>query len=151
MKYEVTCANKGCAYRPPTGMEHCGPYRQLVELESLMRLPDARCKACKEPALRLLQVANDNSQKFPLGRIELSPGVIKVVTPQMLAEALSRHRSGDWGDLSVSDKLTNEMGLEESSGIPNDVLVSLYKGSVELLVITERGRQQTSILLPEER
>lgn len=85
--------------------------------------------------------------KFPilhLGRIVATPGVLALgVDTNAL---LTRHVSGDWGDLDAEDKATNENGL-----LHGERLMSSYetpKGTV--WVITERDRSVTTLLLPED-
>lgn len=62
---------------------------------------------------------------------------------------LGRHQSGDWGDVSESDKKENELSLKEGFR-----LLSAYKlpndGGKVLWIITEADRSVTTILLPEE-
>ncbi len=85
---------------------------------------------------------------FPLGRVVATPGALK-----LLAEAgedplslLSRHCSGDWGELDAHDRRENELSLKNGWRI-----VSSYPvGEKKVWVITEADRSVTTILLPEE-
>jgi hypothetical protein len=85
---------------------------------------------------------------LPLGRIVATPGAL-----QVLVEAgedplhyLSRHASGDWGDLDYQDRRENELSLKRGWRI-----VSSYRmGEKIIWVITEADRSVTTILLPEE-
>lgn len=63
------------------------------------------------------------------------------------AAVLSRHVSGDWGDLSDEDKETNEQALKEGNR-----LLSSYDtdSGVKVWVITEWDRSVTTVLLPED-
>ena len=85
---------------------------------------------------------------FPLGRVVATTGALK-----MLVEAgedplslLSRHCSGDWGDVDTHDRRENERSIK------NDwrVLSSYPVGEGKVWIITEADRSVTTILLPEE-
>jgi hypothetical protein len=59
---------------------------------------------------------------------------------------LSRHRSGDWGDVPTEDALANE-----AAAIHGNRVISSYEVAGERLwVITEADRSATTFLLPEE-
>lgn len=87
--------------------------------------------------------------KFELGQVVATPGALQALAEaeQAPAEFLSRHASGDWGDLEESDKVENEFSLPRRLRI-----LSAYhttKGR-KLWVITEADRSSTCILLPSE-
>ena len=83
--------------------------------------------------------------RFPLGRIFATPGAIALNVD--LARYLRRHHCGDWGDeLCAEDKQANEHSLKDGTR-----LLSRYStpgGSI--YIITEAGRETTTILLPSE-
>ena len=87
---------------------------------------------------------------FSLGQtIVATPGAIEAMaaSDQTAAVFLSRHGSGDWGDLDENDKLLNDEAVKDDSRT-----FSAYhtaKGR-KLWVITEADRSSTCILLPEE-
>lgn len=60
---------------------------------------------------------------------------------------LSRHASGDWGELDEIDCRRNDRAVAEGTRI-----LSAYRTTkgVRLWVITEADRSATTILLPEE-
>ncbi len=83
-----------------------------------------------------------------LGRVVATTGALK-----MLAEAgedplslLSRHASGDWGELDAHDRRENERSLKNGWR----VLSAYPVGERKVWVITEADRSVTTILLPEE-
>lgn len=87
--------------------------------------------------------------RFSGGQLVATPGALSTladhgVSPMTL---LTRHFSGDWGDVSPDDAKANEMALVEGSR-----LLSRYAlaSSVSLWVITEWDRSATTILLPSE-
>lgn len=85
---------------------------------------------------------------LPLGRIVATPGAL-----QVLADAdedplhyLSRHASGDWGEIDKQDRRENELSLKHGWRV-----VSSYPvGDRCIWIITEADRSVTTILLPEE-
>ena len=85
---------------------------------------------------------------LPLGRVVATPGAL-----QLLREAgedplhlLSRHASGDWGELDPHDRRENGLALKHGRRI----LSSYPAGGGRVWVITEADRSVTTILLPEE-
>lgn len=86
---------------------------------------------------------------FQAGLLLMTPGVQKLVHDGTinLAHYLSRHLTGDWGDLDESDRRANIAALRDG-----DRLFSSYQVSpdVKLWIITEADRQATTALLPEE-
>ena len=51
---------------------------------------------------------------FPLGRVVATPGALKLLeeTGKHPHPYLSRHRSGDWGELDLHDRRENERSLK---------------------------------------
>jgi len=86
-------------------------------------------------------------EKFKLGQVVATQGALKELSREEISGALSRHASGDWGDLCKSDKKENEFALKEGFRI-----LSAYKSGKgkKFWVITEADRSATTVLLPEE-
>lgn len=88
-------------------------------------------------------------QRFPLGRILVTPGVLAALseTGESPQEFLHRHASGDWGEVCPEDQAENELALKEGFR-----LLSAYRTreGVRLWVVTEADREATTLLLPEE-
>jgi hypothetical protein len=59
---------------------------------------------------------------------------------------LSRHASGDWGELDAHDRRENGRALKNGRRI----LSSYPVGEQRVWVITEADRSVTTLLLPEE-
>lgn len=103
-------------------------------------------------AVRLPWILDLFKQKFQLGRTLMTPAAQDTFTEQELHKCLSRHSSGDWGDICKEDKRTNDDSLKHGSRI-----ISVYKfedGRV-LWIITEAEddngqRAATTMLLPDE-
>lgn len=91
------------------------------------------------------------SRKFPLGKTVATPGAIARMAAggTNATTLLSRHVSGDWGDICEEDEKQNEWALKN-----RERLMSVYPvgdlGSPKVWVITERDRSVTTILLPED-
>lgn len=73
---------------------------------------------------------------FSLGQIVATPGAIAalVEASQTPDELLSRHVSGDWGDLVAEDISENEYGLQHGLRIFSSYRLST---GVKLWIITE--------------
>ena len=87
-------------------------------------------------------------QKLPLGQVLATPGVLAIEGCDVLSmsELLSRHASGDWGDLCEEDKRDNDFAVADG-----DRVLSAYRlGGEKVWIITEADRSSTTILLPCE-
>jgi hypothetical protein len=93
---------------------------------------------------------------FPLGRVVATPGALAVMERLGIdpAALISRHVTGDWGDIHPDDRGLNEQALSDGSRI-----LSVYgKGGSDdrLWLITEAvadeagHRLATTILRPDE-
>ena len=88
-------------------------------------------------------------KKFELGAIEVSSAASDILTTNGLdlVPYLSRHQSGDWGDIDNANHLRNDWALEH-----NGVILSTYKlpNGVTILVNTTGDRSLTCVLLETE-
>ena len=84
---------------------------------------------------------------FQPGQIVATREALSVLSREDVMKALSRHLSGDWGDLSTEDKQENDFAVNNGFRI-----LSSYssKKGVKFWVITEAYRSVTTVLLPEE-
>jgi hypothetical protein len=86
---------------------------------------------------------------FQLGGIVATPGALDALgrDQERIADLISRHAIGDWGDLSVHDRKANNDALKDG-----ELLLSAYSIGlgVKIWIITERDRSVTTILLPRE-
>jgi hypothetical protein len=86
-----------------------------------------------------------STAKFRLGQIFMTPGASKL-DRNHVTEALKRHVSGDFGEVSDIDQEINEEAVKTG-----DRILSAYiSNGVRFWIITEAGREITTILLPEE-
>jgi hypothetical protein len=87
---------------------------------------------------------------FPLGQIVATPGALSALGGEGISSdaLLTRHVSGDWGELSEDDRRENELSIKEGFRI-----LSAYKlprTGAKLWIITEADRSVTTLLLPDE-
>ncbi len=87
--------------------------------------------------------------KFHLGQVVATPGVLEAFqnTGQSPSEFLTRHVSGDWGDLCSEDKQANEEALNDGGRIFSAYHLS---SDEKVWIITECDRSSTCVLLPSE-
>lgn len=92
---------------------------------------------------------NAPARLFNPGKTVATPGAFDAMSKNGVwpFDLLSRHTSGDWGDLSKEDRTANEQALKQGHR-----LLSAYKisGTLRVWIITECDRSATTILLPSE-
>ena len=86
---------------------------------------------------------------FKLGLLTATPGAIEELTKaeQFPQEFLSRHSRGDWGEMQEEDEKANDLAVMDGSRVFSAYLL---RTGVKIWVITEAGRHNTCILLPDE-
>jgi hypothetical protein len=86
---------------------------------------------------------------FDLGQLVATPGALAALekSGQSPMNFLSRHVTGDWGEIPEEDRKENQFSLEKGFR-----LMSSYKTTAQdvLWVITESNRTHTTLLLPSE-
>ena len=86
---------------------------------------------------------------FRLGETVVTIGALAVIADagHSPREFITRHGSGDWGELDPEDQAANREALELGLRI-----FSAYRASdgTKIWVITEADRSATTVLLPEE-
>jgi len=86
---------------------------------------------------------------FDLGQLVATPGALAALekSGQSPMEFLSRHVTGDWGEIPEDDRKKNQFSLEKGFR-----LLSSYRTSANdvVWVITESSRSHTTLLLPDE-
>ena len=93
--------------------------------------------------------------KFQLGKLAITPLAVKALelSSQIPVEFLSRHQSGDWGELCPEDKKANDEAIAfEGDPDKQQRVLSSYETILgdRVWVITEWDRSITTILLPED-
>jgi len=86
---------------------------------------------------------------FQLGQLVSTPGALDAFnrTGENAFSFLSRHMTGDWGDVPEED--TNENDFSVKNGFR---ILSVYrlKDDTRIWIITEADRSSTTVLLPSE-
>jgi hypothetical protein len=87
---------------------------------------------------------------FPLGQVVATPGAISLLEDNGLnpSDFLTRHVTGDFGDLCHEDKQANQEALVEGFRIFSSYFINDQED--KLWIITEADRSVTTLLLPEE-
>ena len=110
--------------------------------------------------MNILNITQDNEEKkeksyfctavpFSLGKVVYTQGIQHLLDEKLgvnLSIYLQRHLSGDWGNVCIEDKLTNDEATKTGERIISSYTIS--KQSV--WIITERDRSVTTILLSSE-
>ena len=93
-----------------------------------------------------IHVIGLKNPKFPLGQIVITANANAQLDSQAVNEGLSRHASGDWGEVGEADRQENELSLREGFR-----LLSVYgTGKGRFWIITEADRSVTTVLMPED-
>jgi len=86
--------------------------------------------------------------RIPLGHIAMTAGALALVEERGvdLWASIIRHLTGDWGEMDSEDRAANNWAL-----VTGARLLSRYEtpGGV-ILIITEAGHGESTVLLPEE-
>jgi hypothetical protein len=84
---------------------------------------------------------------FPLGQVVTTPNALRTLTPEDMRSGLSRHATGDWGEVGEADRQENQLAL--NAGFR---LFSVYHATHggKFWIITEADRSVTTVLLPED-
>lgn len=89
------------------------------------------------------------NRELSLGRVVATPGALAVLEKVgvEVAELLSRHQRGDWGDVSPEDFVQNETAMVEAMTILS--IYTLPTGE-RVWVLTAWDRSLTTVLLPSD-
>jgi hypothetical protein len=84
--------------------------------------------------------------RFPLGQLAITANASLRLSTEEVMTAISRHASGNWGDLCPEDTLANDQAVHDGGR-----LFSAYgQGEERFWVITEADRSITTVLLPDD-
>ncbi len=93
------------------------------------------------------------SSVFPLDTLVMTAGVngevaVSADFTKFVIRSLTRHKKGDWGDMSQEDKNENDLALK----MGNLRIFSAYESPAlpKIWIITEADRSATTILFPDE-
>lgn len=96
---------------------------------------------------------NGGKGKFELGNLYLTRGVSEECGKdtgfsEFVQNSISRHASGDWGDMSEDDKKENEYSVDKQLRIFS--AYNLKDSDKKVWIITEADRSATTVLFPDE-
>jgi hypothetical protein len=81
------------------------------------------------------------TEKFPLGRVIITPTAAAWLSADCIARALGRHASGDWGDVCPETAWTNNEAIGRAGK-----LISLYwKHGPDFRIVTAGDRSTTKV------
>ena len=82
-----------------------------------------------------------------LDHLVMTTGVEAAIPIEEVLHALTRHRTGDWGEVPPEDARANDRALR-----CGERLLSAYRSAVgtRFWILTEADRSSTCVLLPEE-
>jgi len=93
-----------------------------------------------------------HNEVFEPGSLTLTEGITALLYDDLdfrglVHDALSRHCSGDWGNVSEDDREANNLALKEGGRLMS---VYSFPPMPRIWIITEADRSRTTILLPDE-
>lgn len=88
--------------------------------------------------------------QFSLGKIVMTSGIADLVAAGKvdILPLISRHATGDWGDVCSHDRQLNDDAVGSGNRILSCYPISSEVGKV--WIITEWDRSYTTVLLPDE-
>jgi hypothetical protein len=90
---------------------------------------------------------------FELGQVVATKSVIELGIPMdVIASLLTRHVTGDWGQIDDEDRLANDAAVQpENQARIMSVYTMEHAGEPMVLwIITEHDRSVTTVLRPED-
>jgi len=106
---------------------------------------------CAKPVIGNTDTGSDgiktNAKRLPMGRTVVTRTARKVLTGHDIHSALRRHESHDWGNVSESDRKSNDRAVKNG-----DRILSSYQSSdgETFWINTEWDRSVTTVMLPED-
>jgi len=91
---------------------------------------------------------------FKLGQVAATPGALAVLdkfpggASYGTLSLITRHQSGDWGEMDAEDKKANDDALKP--GDEQRLLSAYMVDGKKVWIITEWDRSVTTLLLPDE-
>jgi hypothetical protein len=128
----------------PAYDEHFGP-AEVAAARARIVAVIRNAEAMQDPPAEDSRMGG-GAPRFKLGRLLQTSGVQAAIPADVLAVAVRRHASGDFGNLCEEDRAANESALRYGTRI----LSSYAHGHVEFWLITEADRSVTTALLPSE-
>lgn len=121
---------------------------------------DYVCPACGEAKVRIERTVVNEAQKFATGPLYFTSGVQQLVDGRdgfraWLAGALIRYVEGQWATEFAEDHQTNDEAVAAPESKPDHrqrILdaVKAPPDDTKLFIVTEAGRQSTTVMLADE-
>ena len=98
----------------------------------------------------VMQSNRTSNPKFAMGRLLSTPGALQALSEanENPTSLLSRHVSGDWGDMCDEDKQANERALQDGSRVFSAYVLTTGE---KIWIITEatddQGRRAATTIL----
>ncbi|CAK3883508.1 Type I restriction endonuclease subunit M [Vibrio crassostreae] len=89
------------------------------------------------------------AQPFDLGKVVITQGIDALLRENIgasLRVCLMRHQNGDWGNMPIEDKISND----EATKTGERILSGYRLCDKQIWIITEWDRSVTTVLLPNE-
>lgn len=91
---------------------------------------------------------------FALGKVAATRGALQAMEEKGITPAalLTRHISGDWGNLPIEDREANQAALRTGERLFSSYNIGFIgeEANRKIWIITEHGRTFTTLLLPDE-
>lgn len=115
----------------------------LLTPQGFLSLSDYGTKSVDDPR----DNGSHHDECFPLGRMVVTSNADNLLIAEDISNALERHKSGDWGEVSESDWKVNDNALKHGERI-----LSVYTASNggKFWIITEADRSYTTVLMPDD-
>ena len=88
--------------------------------------------------------------KFPLGRVVITPAAAEWLPAEVIARALQRHQSGDWGDISAECGPDVARDNDEGIALGRMLMSSFFKGGPSFQIVTAGDRSTTTVSVPRD-
>ena len=164
---EIVCTNPNCRSTVPLGPGEMFQHWMLASASlnnlQVKGIGDAPCPACDDMATQTKRVFFDApTHRIALGVTVATPGADDLLRKHFTTEhairqgmraLCRRHASGDWGAfLDNEDRQANENAIGKESEPENRqrILAVHELAGQRVWLITEAGRHNTTLLLPDE-
>ena len=86
--------------------------------------------------------------EFDLGKVVMTRGIAESgISEEELSQLVTRHSSGDWGNLGIEDKVANDVAVVSSE---ERIFSKYIIDSESIYIITEWDRSVTTIMYASE-
>lgn len=143
MKVEGVCPNNAC----PTVVFTTGTHFRHVQLAPADK---PLCTTCNQELIVTARVPDRH--RFPLGNtiVTQKAAVFLMDHGKSSIGLLTRHAVGDWGSIDATTWQQNESSVIMRPPMRTRLLSRYRVGDDVVLIVTEGGRHETTVLMREE-